>query len=292
MAVGGVVPYALGVIDTHCHLTFDDFQEPVWPGGVAAVVAKAAEHGVDGVITICTTTRGALDVLAVAERFERVWCTAGVHPLYSDEGPHEWEIVERVIRHPKCVAWGELGLDNHYKEPSSDSQREVLAQHLEVIERVHASGVVKPIVLHCREAFDDLIPVLKGTKLDPSRCVFHCFTGTQGDMRKILDFGSMVSITGVATYKNTAEVRAAIRLVPIDRIMIETDAPFLSPDPHRGVRPCQPWMSSVTARAVAEIRGESWDVFHAAINENAQRFFGIPAVGWSGGAGGVRGGKQ
>ena len=136
----------------------------------------------------------------------------------------------------------------------------------------------KPVVLHCREAFDDLIPVLRGSGLDTGRMVFHCFTGGPGDVRKALDLGAFVSFTGVATYRNAAEVREAARLVPADRILVETDAPFLSPEPHRGARPCEPWMVSVTARSLAATRGVEFDAFHAQLNENTRRFFGIDAT--------------
>jgi TatD DNase family protein len=134
------------------------------------------------------------------------------------------------------------------------------------------------VVVHCREAFDDLIPVLVRSGLDTSHMVFHCFTGGPADMRKVLDIGAWASFTGVATYRNAAEVREAAKLVPLDRIMVETDAPYLSPEPSRGVRPCEPWMVSITARSLAETRGERWSVFHDAINSNAARFFGI-AIG-------------
>jgi TatD DNase family protein len=134
---------------------------------------------------------------------------------------------------------------------------------------------VLPVVLHCREAFGDLIPALKGTGLAPERFVFHCFTGGPADVRQLLDFGAMVSFTGVVTYKNAPEVREAARMAPLERIMCETDAPYLSPEPDRTQRPCEPWMSSVTARFLAGLRGESWEAFHSAINENVRRFFGV-----------------
>lgn len=263
------------VIDTHCHLTFPDFA-----GRIPQVLAKAREHGVRGCITISTTTNDCLNALAIAEQHDSVWCTAGVHPLYADQGPHEWANLEKVSRSPKCVAWGELGLDNHYDTPVASVQRAVLDEQLAFIESVHAKGpatTAKPIVLHCREAFEDLIPVLKRTTLDPTRFVFHCFTGGPADMRLILDFGACVSFTGVATYRNAADVRAAITLVPADRIMIETDAPFLSPDPHRSVRPCEPWMASLTMQSIAATRGVSTSDFEAQINLNTKRFFGIEA---------------
>lgn len=266
-------PYPLRiVIDTHCHLTFPDFA-----GRHHEVLAKAAAHGVTGCITISTTTRDCVAALDIARAHERVWCSAGVHPLYSDQGPHEWVNLKRVAMDHKCVAWGELGLDNHYKEPVSKLQREVLAEQLAFLAACRKEGIDKPIVVHCREAFDDLIPELKRTTFDPSRFVFHCFTGGPEDAKKVLDFGAWISFTGVATYRNAAEVREAIRLVPSDRIMVETDAPFLSPDPHRGVRPCEPWMVSVTALSVASTRGEAFEAFHEQLNQNTTRFFGIDA---------------
>lgn len=263
------------MIDTHCHLTFPDFDERV-----AETLSEAAGHGVTGCITISTTTQDCLEALAIAERYPNVWCTSGVHPLHSDEGPHEWDNLMRVARSPRCVAWGELGLDNHYPEPHRDIQDRVLSEQLAFIETAQASGGVNlPIVIHCREAFADLLPVLRRTRLDPTGFVFHCFTGTVEEARRVLDFGAMISFTGVVTYKNAADVQEAAKLTPLDRIMVETDSPFLSPDPHRGSRPCKPWMASVTARKLAELKGVAWDEFHARINENTRRFFGVSMEG-------------
>ncbi len=245
------------------------------PGGVGAVLEAARKAGVTGAITISTTTSDCLEALAIADRFENVWCTAGVHPLHADEGPQVWANLRMVAQHKKCVAWGELGLDNHYKEPARGVQHAVLEEQLAFIEGCAAEGIVKPVVIHCREAFDDLLPVLKRSKLEPSRYVFHCFTGNAAEARRVLDFGAWISFTGVVTYKNAPEVREAAALVPKDRIMVETDAPYLSPDPHRGVRPCQPWMTMVTARRLAELRGEEFEAFHLQVNENARRFYGV-----------------
>lgn len=270
------------MIDTHCHLTF-----PELAGDVPGLLEEAARAGVAGAITICTTTGNAPEVLAVARRFPNVWCSAGVHPLYADQGPHEWAWLRPVIADARCVAWGELGLDNHYKEPAGALQRRVLEAQLAFIDGVRrgAGGVApidKPVVLHCREAFDDLIPVLRATGWGGDRFVFHCFTGTPADVRKVLDFGAMVSFTGVVTYPSAPDVREAARLLPLDRIMVETDAPFLSPVPYRGKRPCRPAWVRQTAEELARLRGEPWEVFHAAINASTERFFGLP-VGAAGG---------
>ena len=273
------IAYALSfpVIDTHCHLTFPDFSPRV-----AETLEHAAAMGVDGCITISTTVHDALAALTVAEQYPRVWCSAGVHPLHADEGPHDWAQLRRLAEAEKCVAWGELGLDRHYDTPPQDVQKQVLEAQLALIEETHRAWEDRctgpkplPIVLHCRKAFAELIPRLRETTLDPTRFVFHCFTGDAAEVRACLDFGAMVSFTGVVTYKNAPEVREAAALVPLDRIMVETDAPFLSPVPKRGERPCMPGYASHTAEALATLRSESWEAFHEAINTNTERFFGV-----------------
>ena len=261
------------MIDTHCHLTFPEFSAE--PEGVANALARAAAHGVTGCITISTTTQNSLECLAVARRHARVWCTAGVHPGYSDQGPHEWALMRQAAADPKCVAWGELGLDNHWPEPTLDAQRRVLDEQLACIESWTKDGLGKPVVVHCREAIDELLPRLASSTLPRDRYVFHCFTGTPEQARRVLEFGAWISFTGVATYRNAPDVHEAAKLVPLDRMMIETDAPYLSPEPHRKQRPCEPWMASVTARAVAALRGMPWEAFHEQINRNTERFFGV-----------------
>lgn len=277
------------MIDTHCHLTFPDYE-----GRIDQALADAAAAGVDGVITVSTTTADCLDALALAERHPEIHCTAGVHPLHSDRGPHRWENLRRVASSPRCVAWGELGLDNHYDKPTRDLQRDVLAEQLDFIQGCmrESDSFELPVVLHCRKAFSDLIPALRATEIRPERFVFHCFTGDERDMRMVLDFGAYVSFTGVVTYRNAPEVRAAAAMAPLDRIMVETDAPFLSPEPHRKVRPNEPQYVAATARFLADLRGLEWEDFHAAINANTKRFYGVEGAvsagaGGPGGAGGA-----
>lgn len=257
------------MIDTHCHLTFRDYN-----GDERPFLDRAAEHGVTGAITISTTTSDCQDALSIATRNENVWCSSGVHPLHADEGPHQWDNIIEVARDSKCVAWGEIGLDNHYDKPPKDIQLSVLHHQLALIQDAKPE-IDLPIVIHCRKAFDELIPILKATTLDPARFVFHCFTGGPEEMRQVLDFGAWASFTGVLTYKNAPEVREAAKLIPLDRVMFETDAPFLTPEPFRGVRPNEPRYAIETARRFAKLRGLDWDKCHTIINENTQRFFGI-----------------
>ena len=266
------------MIDTHCHLTFDDYA-----GRVPAVLDEARAAGVRACVTVATTPEDCPRVAELAEAHEGVWHTAGVHPLYSDRvgtggaADADWAAVADAARRPKCVAWGELGLDNHYSRPERRVQDSVLREQLELIESLRAGDdpVDLPVVLHCREAFADLIPVLERTTIDPARFVFHCFTGDESDMRRVVAFGAWVSFTGVLTYRNAADVRAAAALAPLDRVMVETDAPFLTPAPHRGVRPNEPKYVVHTAAALAEIRGVPAPELERTLDANAERFFGI-----------------
>jgi len=260
------------VIDTHCHLTFPDYA-----GRIAQTLEHAASMGVMGAISIATTTRDSLDTLRLAREHDQVWCSVGVHPLYSHEGPHDWSVLREHAGDGKCVAFGELGLDHHHNGLHRATQFEVLAEQLAAIESCARDGLALPVVIHCREAFDDLIPILAKTALDPTRFVFHCFTGDEDDARAVLDLGAMISFTGVVTYRNAKEVARAAKLVPEDRIMCETDAPFLSPEPKRGERPCLPGYARLTAEFLADLRGAPFRGFHAAIDDNTERFFGIRA---------------
>jgi len=258
------------MIDTHAHLSFPDFAD-----SIDETLAQAREAGVMGVISIACTTQDSHDQLRLAREHKHVWCSAGVHPLYSDKEPHDWASIKEIARDPKCVAWGELGLDNKHEHPPRPIQDRVLSDELAFIESSRDDGIDLPIVIHCREAFDDLLPILGASTLDPSRFVFHCFTGTPDEARVVLDFGAMISFTGVVTYKNAALVAEAAKIVPDDRIMIETDSPFLSPDPRRGQWPCKPGYARYTAEFVARLRGQAFPEFHEQIDRNTESFFQI-----------------
>jgi len=258
------------MIDTHCHLLGPGLREQV-PRTLEA--ARAA--GVHGVITIGTTTTDSLEGARLADAHPDVWFTAGVHPLHSED-PRNWDDMLAAARHPRCVAWGELGLDRHYAEPSQDLQRSVLEEQLALVRRWTAEGLSKPVVVHCRRAVPDLLPVLRASGLPADRFVFHCFTESPAEALMVLDFGAMISFTGVVTFRNATEVAEAARLVPDDRIMCETDAPWLSPEPVRSARPCTPAMVMHTARFLAVLRGTPWDDFERTVDANARRFFGLP----------------
>jgi TatD DNase family protein len=256
------------MIDTHCHLTSE-----VFAGREDEVVAAARAAGVRGVITVAVTAADSVRARALAERLPGVWCTAGMHPLYAGE-PQDWGEIRIAGEHPRCLAWGELGLDNHYEKPPRALQDEVLALQLAMIEAAREDGVELPIILHCRDAFDELIAVLRAAHVRADRCVFHCFTGGPAEARRVLDFGAWISFTGVVTFANAREVAEAAAIVPADRIMVETDAPYLTPEPHRKVRPNEPRFVVHTARRLAQLRGAEPAAFEEILDANAERFFG------------------
>jgi TatD DNase family protein len=259
------------MIDTHCHLTFEPFA-----GRVEEVLFAARTAGVRGVITVGTTPGDCLAAQDLASRYDNVWCTAGIHPL-SAADPRDWSMVRKVAEHPRCVAWGELGLDNHYDDPPRQAQRALLDEQLALIESVSKSASPGPraIVVHCRDAIDDLLGVFGAASFDPGRYVFHCFTGGPDDARKVLDFGAWISFTGVVTFANAPEVAEAAKIVPADRIMVETDAPYLSPEPVRKARPNEPRHVVHVASFLARLRGVEPDEFEKQLDANAERFFGL-----------------
>ena len=261
------------MFDTHCHLTFDCFD-----GRIPQLLSDAAAAGVHGCITVSTTTGDLDQILALVDEHPQVWCSSGVHPLYSDT-PIDWEAMRKAGEHPRCLAWGELGLDNHYKNPAKSQQLDVLQEQLERIEQWTQEGLSKPIIIHCREAYDELLPILEASSLPNDRYVFHCFTGDSSEIKKVLEFGAWVSFTGIVTFKNAAKVAEASDLVPIDRLMVETDSPFLAPEPHRTVRPNEPQYVPYVARFLAERRGMKFEEFETIMDENAQRFFGFTPEG-------------
>jgi TatD DNase family protein len=257
------------VIDTHCHLTSHEYD-----GRLGEILAGARACGVHACVTISTTTADAERCVALAQSHPCVVATAGIHPLHSDD-PIDWEQLRRAAAHPRCVAWGELGLDRHHQTPPLSVQRPLLEEQLVHIARWRHEDprLDKPVVIHCREAFDDLIPVLAASDLPADRFVFHCFTAGEREMRMLLDFGASVSFTGVVTYRNARETHEAARLAPPERVMVETDAPFLTPEPHRTVRPNEPRFVVHVADALAELWKQPQEYVRELMFNNARDFF-------------------
>ncbi|WP_131196283.1 TatD family hydrolase [Lichenihabitans psoromatis] len=252
------------LIDSHCHLDFPDFEVER-----DAIVARARAAGVERLITISTRVERFDAIRSIAERYDDVFCTVGTHPNQANEEPDV--AVTRLIdlsRHPKCVAIGEAGLDYHYDDVPRDIAERVFRTH---IAAARETGL--PLVIHSREADDDMAMILRD-EMGQGRftAVLHCFTSSRALAQTGLDLGLYVSFSGVVTFKGSQDLRDIARDVPLERMLVETDAPFLSPVPHRGKRN-EPAYVVRTAAVLAELKGLDLDAFGAATNANVLRLF-------------------
>jgi len=253
------------LIDSHCHLTYEPLAQIR-----EDVLRRAAEAGVTHMISIGTDiadTRAAIDL---ASTHANIFASSGVHPHQAGKVDPGWnDELRSLAGHQRVVAVGETGLDYHYDFAPRDRQREVFERQLAL-----ALAVDKPVVIHCREAHADVMGVLAGFP-GLRRVVFHCFTGTPAEAREIIDRGYWISLTGVVTFKNSQELCEVARHLPPDRIMIETDSPYLSPEPVRSRRPNEPALVVHVARRVSELRGVPFEEFAALTRANTIRFFDL-----------------
>jgi TatD DNase family protein len=253
------------LIDSHCHLDFPDFASEL-----DDVVGRAHAAGIALMVTISTRVRRFADVLAIAERFPDVYCSVGTHPHYAHE---ELDITAADLvahaRHPKVVALGEAGLDYHYDRSPRDAQERGFRTH---IAAARETGL--PLVIHSREADADTARILEeetGEGAFPA--VLHCFTGGADLARRAIALGLSISFTGILTFKNSTALRAIAAELPVDRILVETDAPYLAPLPFRG-KCNEPAYVVETAKVLAETRGVSFDEIAQQTSENFFRLFG------------------
>lgn len=253
-----------GLVDSHCHLDFPDFAQER-----DAVIARAREAGVGTMLTICTKIAEFDRIRAIAESDPDIWCTIGTHPheAQGEPGTQVAALVD-LARHPKVVAIGECGLDFYYDESPRDIQESVFRTHIEA-----ARTAELPLVVHTRDADDLTARILTETASDGGlRGVLHCFTSSQELARHALDLGFYISFSGIVTFKNAEDLRATAKFVPLDRMLVETDAPFLAPVPKRGKRN-EPAFVRHTAAFLAELRGISLEALTAATTENFHRLF-------------------
>ena len=251
-------------VDSHCHLDFPDYA-----GQVDQVMARATEAGVGACLSIGTELKRFAGVKAVAEKFPNIWCSVGVHPheaqaeLLDDEAA-----LIREAAHPKVVGIGETGLDYYYEHSPREPQQRNFRSH---IAAARHTGL--PLIVHTRDADDDTIDILhdemgKGAFTG----LIHCFTGTQRLADAALELGLYISVSGIATFKNSAALRDVIKTVPLERLLVETDAPYLSPVPHRG-KTNEPAFVVHTAKMLAELKGVSEEELAAATTGNFFRLF-------------------
>jgi len=252
------------LVDSHCHLDFPDFADDL-----DGIVARAEAAGVGRIITISTRVRRVAGLRDIAERFPNVYFSVGTHPHQADEedGIPAEELIS-LSHHPKAVAFGEAGLDYFYKNSSPEAQARGFRAH---IAAARETGL--PLVIHTREADYDCGRILdEEMEKGPFRAVLHCYTGGRELAMKAVAHGLYVSFTGILTFKNSQNVRDVAAEIPLDRIMVETDAPFLAPGKYRGKRN-EPSFVTETAKALAELRGVSFEEISRQTTENFFRFF-------------------
>jgi TatD DNase family protein len=247
------------LIDSHCHLDSKDFD-----ADRDEVIQRALDAGVERMVAIGT---GDLEVgIRLAEKYPCFCATVGVHPHDASKATEEdFRRLDELLAHPKVVAVGEIGLDYHYDFAPRDVQKAVFIRQMEI-----AAARKKPIVIHTREAWDDTFAALGGTGLQPvCSGIMHCFSGGPHEAQRALDLGFYLSFGGIVTYAKALDVQAAAKMTPLDRLLIETDAPYLAPVPRRGKRN-EPAFVTHTARKLAELRGVTFEEIARATTGNAR----------------------
>ena len=252
------------VIDSHCHLDFPDFAEEL-----DSVVARAAAAGVERLVTISTRVAQGETYRALAERFDNVYFSIGTHPHQAaEEAETDAAAIRRFAAHPKCVAIGEAGLDHHY-----DYAPRAVAERVFRAQIALARELELPLVIHAREADDDVARILREEMAaGPFSALLHCFTSSRALAETGLELGLYISFSGVLTFKNSSDLRAIARDAPLDRVLVETDAPYLAPVPRRGKRN-EPAYVVETAKVLAEAKGVSFGEIARATRDNTLRIF-------------------
>jgi TatD DNase family protein len=256
----------MALIDTHAHLTYEGLIE-----NIDEVVSRALLNGISDIITIATEPADFEGTLELAKRFDNIYAGAGIHPHHAKEVTNDSLLHLRAFAENEyVVAIGETGLDFHYNFSEPDAQRELFARHLEI-----AVKTEKPVVIHSRNAFDETLEILEGFKNKLSKIVFHCYSGTKQQTEVLLDRGYHISFTGIVTFKNAELAREAAMAVPLGRMMLETDCPYMSPAPMRNQKINEPALMVHTAEFVAKLKGIDFNEFCEQVTDTSRGFFGI-----------------
>lgn len=256
------------LIDSHCHLEYKGLVEDQ-----QGVLARAREAGVGGFLSISTRQREWDQVIATTEREADVWASVGIHPHEADAHADLGEAaLLMAAAHPRVIAIGETGLDYYYDHSDRGMQKALFRRHISVSRQ---TGL--PLIIHTRDAEDDTFAILaEEMEKGAFPALIHCFTASADFGRKVLDLGLTISLSGIVTFKNAKDLQAVAKEIPEDRILVETDAPFLAPVPHRG-RVCEPAFTADTARFVADLRGTSFEALAETTTSNFFRLFGKAA---------------
>ena len=258
------------IVDSHCHLDFPDFD-----GEHDDLIARAQAAGVTRMVTICTRLRNEPKVRALAEAYDEVFYAAGTHPMsVADEPMATVEELLALAEHPKFVGIGETGLDYHYTAESADRQKESLRIHIEAARRTRL-----PLIIHARDADEDMAQILtEEYHAGEYSCVMHCFSSGAGLAQAALDLGFYLSMSGIAAFPKSTALREIFAAAPVERILIETDSPYLAPPPHRG-NSNEPAYVAKTAAIGAEVFGMDYATFARQTSETFDRLFWHAAGG-------------
>ena len=252
------------LIDSHCHLQYEGLVEDQ-----QAVLDRARAAGIAGFLNISTRRGEWAQVVGTAEREPDVWASVGIHPHEADQHADLGEsALLEATEHPRVIGIGETGLDYYYDKSDRQVQQALFRTHIAVSRR---TGL--PLIIHTRDAEDDTFAILEdelGKGAFPA--LIHCFTATEAFGRRVLELGLTISLSGIVTFKNARELQAFAPEIPADRLLVETDSPFLAPVPHRG-RPCEPAYVADTARFVADLRGESLEILAGNTTRNFYALF-------------------
>lgn len=251
------------LVDSHCHLNYPELAD------TGAIIARAKQSGVGLFQTIATKRADFPQVKALSEGFPEIYCSIGVHPHEAE--PHE-DISEAELlveaNHPKVIGIGETGLDYYYEHSPRAIQRELFRRHIRVARKLDL-----PVIVHSRDADEETVQVLQEEYAQgPFRFLIHCFSSTKYLSEESVKLGGYISCSGILTFKKAQALRDAVRAVPLDRLLVETDAPYLAPEPHRG-KPCEPAFTAITARTLAQVKGVSEAEITAATTQNFYRLF-------------------
>jgi len=257
----------MGLIDSHAHLTYPEFE-----GRMEDVLARCREAGVDRVITIGTNLSDARKAIELSERYSsRIHAAIGFHPHEADKvSEADFTTMAQLWEDKRVVAFGEMGLDYHYDFADRGNQKRVFACQLEL-----ARSRGKALIIHCREAIVDAVAMLVEHGFANQSVVFHCFTGTKAEADRIAEHGWRISFTGIVTFPKSGELREIARRYPADQLMVETDSPYLSPVPVRGVRPNEPSHVAHIARFLADLRDVPYPELVEQTSANTKLFFGL-----------------
>ena len=255
------------LIDTHCHLTFDDLARDI-----DGVIERSRAARVTEWITIGTDPQENRKAIELTERFENMYAAIAIHPHDAKSVTADTiQELKKLAQHKNVVAIGETGLDYHYDFSPRQDQRRVFAEHLKI-----AADFNLPVIIHCRKAFEETMEILQQHGQDLKGVIFHCFSGSAEQAKIVLDCGFYISFTGVVTFKNAEKTRAAASVVPLDRLMLETDCPYMSPEPMRKQKVNEPALMVHTARFLAELKKVPFAAFSEAVTATSKAFFSLP----------------